>query len=319
MKSVTVVDKLVVLTPLDKKQLPGLSIGERLSYQFYKGKYLDVPLLFVKPKVTTETPRSLAITAQRMQEKFATPVVFILEEAPAYLRQRLIEKNVYFVVSNKYAFLPMILANARQRKSKPAKRLTPIAQYILLYHLQVRSVEGLSAQDLAEILPYSYSNVALGIVCLKDLGLCLQQLSGKKKLLHFTARGKALWDLASAFLINPVIKKVFCDQLLSQEHFPQCGINALAHYTMLSPDEERMLMMNSEKYKSLSQDNLLINSNEYDGNIMIETWKYPPITPAKFDSDWVDRLSLALTLQDDPDPRVEKEVERLINDTPWKD
>jgi len=52
---------------------------------------------------------------------------------------------------------------------------------------------------------------------------------------------------------------------------------------------------------------------------MIETWKYPPITPAKFDSDWVDRLSLALTLQDDPDPRVEKEVERLINDTPWKD
>jgi len=33
----------------------------------------------------------------------------------------------------------------------------------------------------------------------------------------------------------------------------------------------------------------------------------------------VDRLSLAISLREDTDPRVENEVERLINDIEWKD
>lgn len=34
---------------------------------------------------------------------------------------------------------------------------------------------------------------------------------------------------------------------------------------------------------------------------------------------WVDRLSLALALQSDGDPRVEKELERLVEEMQWKD
>jgi hypothetical protein len=33
----------------------------------------------------------------------------------------------------------------------------------------------------------------------------------------------------------------------------------------------------------------------------------------------VDKLSLAISLKDDDDPRVEKEVERLISEMTWKD
>lgn len=36
-------------------------------------------------------------------------------------------------------------------------------------------------------------------------------------------------------------------------------------------------------------------------------------------SQWVDRLSLVLSLRDDDDPRVEKEVERIISEQKWKD
>lgn len=35
--------------------------------------------------------------------------------------------------------------------------------------------------------------------------------------------------------------------------------------------------------------------------------------------EWVDRLSVVLSLKDDPDPRVEGEVERIINEMEWKD
>ena len=63
----------------------------------------------------------------------------------------------------------------------------------------------------------------------------------------------------------------------------------------------------------------LVRPNEYDGNIIIEVWKYPPVTSTDTETEWVDRLSLAISLREDADPRVEGEVERLINDIEWKD
>ena len=63
----------------------------------------------------------------------------------------------------------------------------------------------------------------------------------------------------------------------------------------------------------------LVRPNEFDGNIIIEAWKYPPVTKIGTKTEWVDRLSLAVSLREDADPRVEGEVERLINDIEWKD
>ena len=46
--------------------------------------------------------------------------------------------------------------------------------------------------------------------------------------------------------------------------------------------------------------------NIYDGNYIIEVWKYPVVSKMGDKSQWVDRLSLVLSLRDDDDPRVEK-------------
>ena len=52
---------------------------------------------------------------------------------------------------------------------------------------------------------------------------------------------------------------------------------------------------------------------------MIEIWRYPVVSLLGSDNEWVDRLSLAISLREDDDPRVEGELERLINETEWKD
>jgi hypothetical protein len=52
---------------------------------------------------------------------------------------------------------------------------------------------------------------------------------------------------------------------------------------------------------------------------MIEVWKYPVVSPIGRDNEWVDKLSLAISLREDDDSRVEGEIERLINEMDWKD
>lgn len=320
MKELNILGRYITLHQKDKKSLRGVNIGDTLSYTFYDGVYLGMDMLFLKPKESTPTPLTCSITGKRLTELFKLPVVFILSPAPSYERQRLIDKNVFFVMGEQFAFLPMLIANERTRKTRPAKRFSLVAQYILLYHLQVECLEGKSARDMAEKLPYSYESITLGLTCLEDLGVCEKVVDGSKtKTVHFHSNGRDLWNSVQDYLIDPIEKRVYCDDIDSEVKFLNCNINALSHYTWLNPDKCRMIMMNKKQFKELAGKRAFHNLNEFDGNIMIEVWKYPVVSKQDDTKDWVDKLSLAISLKEDEDPRVEGEVERLINEIEWKD
>ena len=80
-----------------------------------------------------------------------------------------------------------------------------------------------------------------------------------------------------------------------------------------------MIMMSDKQLREFKSWGALVRPNEFDSNIIIEAWKYPPVTAIGTKAEWVDRLSLAISLSEDEDPRVEGEVERLINEIEWKD
>ncbi len=319
-KEIAILGRPIQLQERSKAQMEGATIGDLLTYKFYDGEFHGMPLLFAEPKGKVATPRCLSVTANNLTSLLQLPIVFLLPACPAYERQRLIDKDVYFVVSEKYVHLPMLLANERVRKTKQAKTLTPVAQYLLLYHLQIGSIEGMAARDIEDKIPYSYASITLGLTCLEDLGLCKKVAEGsKRKVIHFDMKGMNLWEQAQPFLVNPVEERIYCDGLLSDDSFPECGINALAHYTRLNPDSERTIMMSVKQLRNFKSSEALVRPNEFDGNIIIEAWKYPPVTATGVKAEWVDKLSLAISLREDEDPRVEGEVERLINETEWKD
>lgn len=319
-KEIAILGRPIQLQERSKAQMEGATIGDLLTYKFYDGEFHGMPLLFAEPKGKVATPRCLSVTANNLTSLLQLPIVFLLPACPAYERQRLIDKDVYFVVSEKYVHLPMLLANERVRKTKQAKALTPVAQYLLLYHLQIGSIEGMAARDIEDKIPYSYASITLGLTCLEDLGLCKKVAeASKRKVIHFDMKGMNLWEQAQPFLVNPVEERIYCDDLLSDDSFPECGINALAHYTRLNPDSERTIMMSVKQLRNFKSSEALVRPNEFDGNIIIEAWKYPPVTATGVKAEWVDKLSLAISLREDEDPRVEGEVERLINETEWKD
>ena len=318
-KNIVILGRTIPLQERSKAKMKGATVGDLIAYRFFDGVYLGVSMLFAEPKGEAASPQNLLITASNLTSLFNLPTVFLLASCPAYERQRLIDKNVFFVVSEKYAHLPMLVANERVRRTKISKSLTPVAQYILLYHLQVESLDGLAARDMEGMLPYTYTSITLGIGCLADLSLCEKVPDGsKRKMIHFPKAGKELWEHAQPLLVNPVEQRIYCDEFLSEESFPVCGINALAHYTWLNPDPERTIMMSIKMFREMKASGALVRPNEFDGNVVIEAWKYPPVAKMGKMPQWVDKLSLAISLRDDDDPRVEGEVERLINEMKWK-
>ena len=301
---------------IDAKSIVGISLELRTSFIFYKMDVVGQSIILLKPKYALEryTPKACAKMAEMVLKGNGFPCAFWFDALDFNQRMRLMEKNVYFVVSDKYAYLPgLVMDNHNERKT--ATEITAPAQYVLLYHLQAKDLEGRSAKDLAEIMPYKYITLTLALQVLQDLEICTLVVdANKEKRLHFVLRGKELWEKALPSLKSPVKKGFFCDDVKEETSYMQGGISALAHYSMLVPDSMKTLVA-VERTNTAKQENFG-RINSWDGAYKIEVWKYPPIIA---DEGFVDRLSLALALKNDEDPRVHKEVERIIEETWLKD
>ena len=301
---------------IDAKSIKGISLELRTSFVFFKMEIVGLSIILLKPKYTLEryTPRACAKMSEMVLKSNGSPCVFWFDALDFNQRMRLMEKNVFFVVSDKYAFLPGLVMDSRDGR-RTATELTAPAQYVLLYHLQAKNLEGRSSKELAEIMPYKYLTLTLALQVLQDLELCTLVVdANKEKRLHFELRGKALWEKALPLLKSPLKKSFYCDNIKEETSYMQGGISALAHYSMLVPDALKTLVAVERTDKAKQENFERINS--WDGVYKIEVWKYPPIIS---DEGFVDRLSLALTLKNDEDPRVHKEVERIIEETWLKD
>ena len=229
-------------------------------------------------------------------------------------RSRLMDQQVFFVVSGKYAYLPGLVMDSRDQR-RTATVITAPAQFVLLFHLQAKNLEGRSAKELAEIMPYKYVTLTLALQVLQYLGLCtLTTDANKEKRLHFELKGKSLWEKALPLLRTPLKKYFYCDHVTSEANYLHGGVDALSHYSMLVSNEAKTLIAveRTDAAKVEHFDGI----NSWDGAYRVEIWKYPPI---EIERGLADRLSLALTLMNNEDPRVHKEVERIIEETWLKD
>lgn len=289
------------LTPVEKARLKGLWAEAKWMFDFYEclfdGREFIVPSLKQGKEVT---PLQLEHYAYRLGSFFSKPIVFLLPETPRYQRVRYAERGLFYLMPDKgYARLPFLYAGKKMSDRTRAKRLTPAAQYLLLSHLQLESLDGKTLSEISSSVPQSYLTVSRAVTVLEEVGLGYSDRFGKTKVFHFKFVGKDLWGKAQPYLVSPILTVRYYDAFDGSGIIG--GINALAHYSHLNPEEMQTLVLDR---------NLVPEDNGLeDGRYRIEVWKYPPIGGGP----WVDRLSLALSLQENKDERVQKEVELMID------
>ena len=307
---VKVAGKALVLSPMKKEELKGIPIDTKLRFQFYRAIFNEnfFCLLETKKEENHASVDCLRL-AERLKNILNLPVVFLFRNLQFVERNRLIDRGVYFIVSDKFAFLPFLIINYKETVRKKAEELSSVAQYILLYHLQIDDMNGWSMADMGEELPYTYVTISRAFKNLEELHLCKIELDENRvKRIYFEGTKKEVWERSLPYLKDPVKKKLYFDDIATDSTFTEGGITALAHYTSLNPDETKTYVMDAKGYKDLQHNSIFVNQNEVEGNICIEIWNYPPLY-----QDNADPLSLYLTLRDDRDPRTEKELEIMIN------
>jgi hypothetical protein len=136
-------------------------------------------------------------------------------------------------------------------------------------------------------------------------------------LLRFRFERRELWEKALPWLTSPAR----ATHWVRWENPPQgillAGITALSGMTMIADDRVPVHALGHREHRAaLENGEYRICADRDEATARLEVWNYNPKLLA-IRPDTVDPLSLYLTLKDDPNERVQDQLETLIKQFPW--
>ena len=310
------------ILPLSKRELDRIPLYLKGNYDLFNGSILDQRIVWVKPKSGIHfTPDQLKKQGQQLRQNLGFPIVFVLQNIESWQRKRLIEKKISFVQPNKHLFVPELLLQLNESNQayeteyeSDLKYLTPPAQCVILYHLEVGSLENIPFQEIAQKVGYSTMTVSRIIKELLRFEIAV--VEGKKeKSIKLTKQGKALWDSVLPILNSPVREVWFTDDKITHSDFKIGGDTALSNFTMLSESNQRTYVIGKDDFRSIKESKSLKYLDKKYGENRIEVWLYNPAILSS--GKTVDKLSLYLSLKSDEDERVKSELIDLVNEIKW--
>lgn len=234
-------------------------------------------------------------------------------------RKALIEAQISFIVPGSQVYLPFlgVVLQERMKSAKAApEKLSPVAQLILLCLIYNPDLQPIRKVDLAKRLKLSAMNVTRAVQELEALELVTVERAGRSDYVSAVASGKSLYEKALTHMIDPVQKRRYVRKADMLSELPMAGEYALAAHSMLSGPQIECKAISRKKYKELDGieeiDPAWANSLDY---IQLELWKYDPQPLAAYHA--VDVISLALSLCENKDERVEQAVEEMMEGYKW--
>lgn len=276
-----------------------------------------------EPPTPAETVGQFRLASRHSKDD----VVFVFEEMPAFVRQRLVRYRVPFVVPERQMYLPNLAADFREKSVADAGNrrgeiayLSGPAQLLLLYHIQHLQVSGgRSLREWARLLGYSPITASRIASELQETRLCEVKQLGRMTNLDLGEDHKAIWQKALPFLRSPVRERIHA-RLADAEasRWPKAGMTALSEITMLGSDDRPVVAMATSEYaRALVEGRLTETPSADEESTIVERWRYRPALLCGEGARTVDPLSLYLSLRDDPDERVQAALKELLEAMQW--
>lgn len=300
-----------------KEELKNIPIYILNEYNIWKGKLFGKTIFFLE-KISPEhfTPLQYEKQMGLLEKKLQSPIVFVLPEIKSYDRNRLIRRRINFIIDKKQIFIPQLLINLKEYQIKPLQNifLQPAAQVIVMYHLQRQSLNGMTYKQIAGLLQYPYLTISRAVENLLYLKLCKTE-NKKEKRVVIEADKRELWEKALPLMRTPVKGKVFINEFLPDDMVFKTNRNALAFYTNMNDDGHKYYAINHPDFLNLKKEKKIKTTSNYDGDYIIELWRYNPGKLAV--NNYIDPLSLYLCYKDTADEREEMALEKLLENIKW--
>ncbi len=278
-------------------------------YDFQQATLDSVKTLFLYPKTELDQLASVKKQIIKIQKLEPLPVVIILKNISRSRLQYMLSAHIPFIVPEKQIYLPFLgiaLQNKFSAESVKREKLQPSAQVLFFYYLYQKKKQ-IYMNDAGKQLGFSAMTVTRAVRQLEQTTFFTTEKDGVKKKLTGKYTARELYDKMQPYLISPVQKTIYADKQTPRSTMRIAGMSALSQMSMINPPDILCYAVNGKKEGAIGTDVLI----DASAQIKVELWKYDPDILSG--NGTVDPLSLAISLRDNPDERIEEAVDILIN------
>jgi hypothetical protein len=224
----------------------------------------------------------------------------IAQDLPGYVRQRLVERKIPFVVPGRQMYWPELGLAVQARKAKsvpvPVDILSPVTQVVLIYALTGGMPEPVTPKILAEKLNYATMSMSRALDEIEANKLGHVGRNGRERLLSFPEGRRTLWQTALPFMRNPVRETVRIRK------------------SMLVSPKEQVYALGRRSWKRIAGKVETIPVED-KGTCRVQLWRYDPALFSK--EGKVDTFSLYLSMRNEEDERIESALEEMMEKVVW--
>jgi len=300
------------------------------EFEFAQAHLLSVPCIFAFVSGDDEvTPTELAKRQERIKRKADEVVIFVFEHMSAYVRARMIDRALPFVVLENQIYIPNLAMDLREyfrtRPPTSANSLSPAAQVVIIRHLLKDNHDQWTPSTLAKKLRYSAMTIGRAFEELSTNQLATVETVGRSKRLVFSVGREEIFRRARTLMRSPVksthffrapdMPKGFFGTTLPQA-FPYGGEMALSEQSMLNPPRNPHFAAGPKNWKTLQAGEFGVEVDHADeGNYSVDVWRYDPDIVTG--EQKADPLSLYMQFQNHADERVVGAAVQLMENFRW--
>ena len=293
------------------------------AFQFTELILLGQSVVLVITKTPTKQSLSeIRIALNKIKALSGQPLVYVTDALASYDRRRLIEQKVPFIVPGNQLYLPDLGLDLReyfrQSPAEPKAALSPSAQAMLITMLlrQPWQLEW-DTSEVAATLGYTSMTLSRALKELIAAELVDTYSVGRARGLKMVLPPAQIWARAKPVLRTPIKRTVWvaADPIIVRQPTRIAGVSALAHHSMLAEPKWEVHAISTAYWKAAIDSGIRELREPEAGAQNWQIWRYNP-TLMK-DAITVDPLSLALSLEDNPDDRIQLALDTLKDQLPW--
>lgn len=296
----------------EKNGLPRyLSTGRKI----YKAQYEQFGFYIIKLPSAIDS-RVLYKEKLLYEEKFGVPVAFWFETLTKNNRNAYVKHHLPFMMVPTQIYLPFlgILFSKKFTGAEGSAllQLTANAQMILIYLLHYKQADY-TKKELALRLGLNPVYVTRGTKELVSRGFIAEKRKGRSVEVGLTIDSKESFNVASSVLSSPVSDVIYVRKTDDVIRLPKASDFALSEISMLNPPEIAVYAC-FKKSRIVDKFEIVDEPGwEKPSEICkVEMWNYDPVKLCE--NGIVDKLSLYASLKDTKDPRVQGELENVLEE-----
>ena len=299
----------------EHKEKNGLPRYLTTGRKIYKAEYEQFGFYIIKLPSAIDS-RVLYKEKLLYEEKFGVPVAFCFETLTKNNRNAYVKHHIPFMMIPAQIYLPFlgILFSKKFTGAEGSAllQLTANAQMILLYLLHYKQADY-TKKELALRLGLNPVYVTRGTKELLSRGFIAEKRKGRSVEVGLAIASKELFNVASSALSSPVSDVIYVRKTEDVIRLPKASDFALSEISMLNPPEIAVYAC-FKKSRIVDKFEIIDEPGwEKPSEICkVEMWNYDP---AKLcENGIVDKLSLYASLKDTKDPRVQGELENVLEE-----